>query len=540
MAHEPSRGTSALLESAGGAQGGEEATLERYLERPSPIRDWLEAKIRRAPWWCISFLVHILAVLILWSWPAPSSAKHEEFPPELAVEIYKEEETERPDERFDLKPEDPPDVPDDARIEDARETTVAGGPVDTDVRLPEPEFPQDGIDDTAPDVVIDDRPHLIAIEFDGRPPRPSGVQGDRSKLRKWIEDGTGPGQGPGTGADDRTIVTPLLAALLWLQRAQEPDGSWDARKWEGSSSYSAGMTGLALLAFEGAGFTHTRGRFRLTVARGLDWLRRNQRENGSFPWETFYEQGIATMAACEAYGLTEDPRLRAMAQRAVDYIVKMQPEHGGFRYGGAVPQAEGDTSVTAWQIQAIKSALLANLRVPPQAVERSKVFLKNTWRDYGQSSYLAGNQAPGTLAITSIGLLCRIFLNDARDYDGEIGQTIDYLMRRENPELTPVPGGATKQLVTDIYYAYYSSLAMFQFAGEASEQWRAWRTMYRAPLIAAQVHQQADARGKYLKGSWDPGRVRWGDRGGRVYATAMAALCLEAPFRYLPTSQAKR
>ncbi len=37
----------------------------------------------------------------------------------------------------------------------------------------------------------------------------------------------------------------------------------------------------------------------------------------------------------------------------------------------------------------------------------------------------------------------------------------------------------------------------------------------------------------HLAGSWDPDTV-WGSYGGRVYSTAMATLCLEVYYRYLP------
>ena len=36
-----------------------------------------------------------------------------------------------------------------------------------------------------------------------------------------------------------------------------------------------------------------------------------------------------------------------------------------------------------------------------------------------------------------------------------------------------------------------------------------------------------------LRGSWDPDPV-WGGHGGRVYATAMAAVTLEVYYRYVP------
>jgi hypothetical protein len=36
-----------------------------------------------------------------------------------------------------------------------------------------------------------------------------------------------------------------------------------------------------------------------------------------------------------------------------------------------------------------------------------------------------------------------------------------------------------------------------------------------------------------LAGSWDP-KCIWGGYGGRVYSTAMSALCLEVYYRFLP------
>jgi len=46
-------------------------------------------------------------------------------------------------------------------------------------------------------------------------------------------------------------------------------------------------------------------------------------------------------------------------------------------------------------------------------------------------------------------------------------------------------------------------------------------------LLARQRHDGA------LVGSWDPDNL-WGNYGGRVYSTAMATLCLEVYYRYLP------
>ena len=36
------------------------------------------------------------------------------------------------------------------------------------------------------------------------------------------------------------------------------------------------------------------------------------------------------------------------------------------------------------------------------------------------------------------------------------------------------------------------------------------------------------------RGSWDPAGFVYGRHGGRVYTTAMGALCLEVYYRYMP------
>jgi len=157
--------------------------------------------------------------------------------------------------------------------------------------------------------------------------------------------GGGPaGRGGGTTRQAESTVN---AGLIWLQKAQSKDGHWSCKDWDGGADYDVGMTGLALLAYLGAGYTHTKGPYKDTVKGGLEWLRAQQHPNGSFPFKTFYEQGIAAMAVSEAYGMTQSPAIGRMAQKAVDYICQVQPEHGGFRYAGAVPKDQGDMSVTA-------------------------------------------------------------------------------------------------------------------------------------------------------------------------------------------------
>jgi hypothetical protein len=77
----------------------------------------------------------------------------------------------------------------------------------------------------------------------------------------------------------------------------------------------------------------------------------------------------------------------------------------------------------------------------------------------------------------------------------------------------------------NIYTWYYATLASFHAGGP---QWEAWNRQLQAAILPLQ-HRS----GGPLDGSWDPDRV-WGGHGGRVYATALAALTLEVYYRYRP------
>jgi len=93
-------------------------------------------------------------------------------------------------------------------------------------------------------------------------------------------------------------------------------------------------------------------------------------------------------------------------------------------------------------------------------------------------------------------------------------------------------------LVNDLYYTYYSVLAMLP-DGPQSEYWREWNKMFRDPLVKLQVREQHDARGRFVRGSWDPSMTQWGAQGGRVFSTTMAILSLEVYYRFLPVYRTK-
>ena len=494
-----------------------EAELDEHAEA-EPSEAWLfvAAQLRRSPWWCISFLVHALVLLILWLCPHRPPDDEVLYVP-VGVNLVEDtrEEIEEPEiyEPDDL--EEDLEVPiEDIPLHSQRPSLKEPGP-DLDMPLVDELFK----DDLRPIEAIDPPSSTPVFGVQAANVYNRGIYSGRSDVGKARAIG-------GRGGSSYGAESAVGAGLRWLARAQEKDGRWSCKRWGGKNHWDVGCTGLALLAFLGAGYTHVRGPYKGTVTRGLRWLKANQKPDGRFNYRTFYEQGIAAMAVSEAYGLTFSPEIGRMAQKSIDYIAKVQPGHGGFRYNGAVPQRQGDMSVTGWQIMALKSGVCSELNVPFQTFDRSRVFLKNAFRKYGGSAYIV-ERKDSTAAMTAVGMLCRQFIGGP-GYDAEIEQAANYLMSYENKVKGPAKG--KDRLVGDLYYTYYSVLAMFQYGGKA---WAGWNRLFRDTLVRAQVRKTYEGK-TYVRGSWDPRNHAHGHQGGRVYCTAMAVLSLEVYYRFLP------
>lgn len=308
-------------------------------------------------------------------------------------------------------------------------------------------------------------------------------------------------------------------ALRWIAAHQLPDGSWnfDHHKAEigklspnpGEPLTRTGATGLALLPFLGKGYTHMNDNpYRDQIEQGLYFLRANQivgPNGGDLQDGSMYGHGLAALALCEAYAMTEDPALRTEAAKAVRFIEYAQHDQGGWRYQ---PKQPGDISVFGWQLMALKSALLGGIKV-----DSSTIGLAEFWLDRVQQADGAyyGYQHPGKMiSPTSIGLLSRMYLGWPRE-DARMHKGVDFLADK----------GPSK---TDMYYNYYATNVLCHYGGP---KWDKWNEELKEFLLKTQ------SRRGYTTGSWyfdDPhARV-----GGRLYVTCLSAMILEVYYRHMP------
>ncbi|MBN2492528.1 MAG: terpene cyclase/mutase family protein [Planctomycetes bacterium] len=379
----------------------------------------------------------------------------------------------------------------------------------------------------APRIPVQLGPQIVGGPFGGRAHAQEGLR------RRY--GGVGTGEAVELGLD-------------WLARHQTQDeGFWDCdgfgNRCEGEACdgmgyplYDPGVTGLALLAFLGAGHTQASEEYGPTVGAGLKYLRRIQDPEGCFGTQTghfMYNHAIATLAMAEAYGMTRSPLLRPAVENALAFLYRAQNPHpsgqGKLAWRYTVTPGDNDTCVTGWVVMVLKSAKLSGLEVPEEALAGARAWLDvMTDPDTGRVGYVQKGvspvRAPGreqkwprsrSEAITAVGMLSRILL-------GEDPTKSEVIQRGTKLCLERLPTWNESDGSIDHYYWYAGTLALFQIGGR---EWTEWNQSMKDALVD---HQRQDG---CARGSWDP-IGPWGEDGGRVYSTALLTLCLEVYFRY--------
>ncbi|GIW79406.1 MAG: hypothetical protein KatS3mg105_1213 [Gemmatales bacterium] len=332
-------------------------------------------------------------------------------------------------------------------------------------------------------------------------------------------------EGGGNAASEAAVAR----GLKWMAQHQAPDGSWSLTKFNqhgrcncngaGGTDNDIAGTAFGLLPLLGAGQTHKGGADRgnlytKEVDKGLRFLVMNQKRDGELN-PNMYAHGLASIALCEAYGLTSDPALRGPAQRALNYIVAAQSAEGGWRYRKNSPGYDG--SICAWQLMALKSGQMAGLTVPVETLQRCTKWLDAAASpDGGRYGYTTPHPANGFRPATSAGgLLARQYLGWGPRSPGLLSG-VKYL-RSYGPK------------ANNMYYSYYATQVMHHLGGP---YWEEWNPKMRDSLIAAQDKGDTNP---HQKGSWyDKSDHISSGRGGRIMQTCLSLVTLEVYYRHLP------
>ncbi|MBC7964959.1 MAG: terpene cyclase/mutase family protein [Fuerstia sp.] len=318
-------------------------------------------------------------------------------------------------------------------------------------------------------------------------------------------------------------------ALEWLAARQRGNGTWDfvdvgPCTHKGTVNNPIGGTAYALLPFLAAGQTHKEGQYQKQVQAGLAFLTSigvvapagydlrgvvNKADDDTDPNYAYYVHGAATLALCEAYGMTKDRKLKQAAEGAVSFLIKSQdPRGGGWRYN---PQQPGSTSATAIQVMALKAAEKAGIKIPDATWKGISFYLDSVAVDGAGRYGYEVEKKTYAVSVTSMALLSRMYLGWGRD-DGDMRAGIALI---------------DKSTSTENYYTnYFSTQVMKNWGGS---EWDRWNGRMRDDLIA---RQETDGPGK---GSWTPrDRADYSLSGGRLLTTCLATLTLEVYYRNKP------
>lgn len=296
----------------------------------------------------------------------------------------------------------------------------------------------------------------------------------------------------------------------WLLARQRPSGGWDVRELGGQLTYAPALNGLAVLALTRSG--RDPATLVEPLTRAADALQRYQRPDGRFGKRSegvMYNQGIATLALLATYHTTTNNALKPMIEKALAFIREHQSPAGGWGYGdpaNGVP----NTSITAWQVQALLQANRLGWHENRLPIRKALAWLAGTVNGHGYFGYEYRQQrpeAPGT--VTMMGAYCLLAARHLEiPVDPALVARVTHGIRdlaREEP--------------ADYYGTYFYAAAL----GEADpEQFRDLLASAESSLVGRQ------RTSGYHAGTW-PADDRWGTAGGQVYSTSMALMAMTAP-----------
>jgi hypothetical protein len=330
----------------------------------------------------------------------------------------------------------------------------------------------------------------------------------------------------------------VAAGLRFLALAQNPAGFWlgdvggkegggyaisfDRARQEAEDRGNAGSTALAGLAFLAAGHLPGRGPHGRTLDRAVDYVvHGTSRHDGPKGYISdcgtrMYEHAFATLFLSQVLGMAQvkTGAIPARLSAAVDLIVDCQAEEGGWRY---LPYAKDcDLSVTVCQLQALRAARDAGVRVSSSCIERAVAYVQKSYDaaagsftyqlETGRRSY-RGSFCIDAAAVTS--------LQSAGIYAGDpIARALDGMEKGYE--------AISRDHPTHYFFWYGNYYAAQAFHHAGGDRWQRFSNRLFTDLLA---RQQKDGRWRNDVGPGDE------------FATATACLMLSVPDGLLPIFQ---
>jgi hypothetical protein len=336
----------------------------------------------------------------------------------------------------------------------------------------------------------------------------------------------------------------LARGLDWLARNQGSEGNW------GSSDL--GLVSMGALAFMSAGHAPGRGKYGAELSKALDYVVSRSKPSGLLnianPQRDMYNHGLATFVLGQAHGITttRDRKLNRALDSALKLIANTQCEDGGWDYVAHRQRNGHDLSLAVMQAKALRSAVDTGLEVPPEVIDLAIRSVREHYAPKNGRNLPESEQQklPGQFTYSKGGGGGTIAMAAAGVVClQEFGQYDDWRIQKSmevvSASIDQLPRGRGRDgtMPFDAYTLYYVGQALYQVGGEP---WDQGYPRLRDYLVASQVW---DDKSPSNNGMWrdqgPPGRGggRLGGREGELYGTSVGCFILAIPNRYLPILQ---
>lgn len=321
--------------------------------------------------------------------------------------------------------------------------------------------------------------------------------------------------------DERTMAA-IKRGLDYLAQTQRNDGSWMSAG--GYGSYPAVMTSLAGLALLASGSTPTEGPYSRNIRKAMEYMMNIADERTGLlagpgsEGRSVYGHGFGMLFLAECYGMERDAetrkKLKTILDKAIALSVSAQSSYendtaGGWYYTLQKGGDEGSTTVT--QIQGLRAARNAGLKVPPEVIRKAARYLAICQNPDGGISYSFSSRGGSRPPISAAAVAT---LYAAGRYDDPMAiKCLDYITKTIVPEINHHSGHGHW-----FYTHFYMAQAMYQVYDARYDR---YFPVLRDNLLKLQAGD----------GSWT------GDGVGTVYGTGIACIILQLPFDYLPIFQ---
>jgi hypothetical protein len=325
----------------------------------------------------------------------------------------------------------------------------------------------------------------------------------------------------------RDVHEAVERGLTWLARDQKANGSF------GTGSAPVATTAIAGMAFLTGGHLPNRSKYGPGVKKALGYLLRRAGRSGYINegqargtgGSGMHGHGYATLFLAECLGTTcgdaeiDLEDLRDALARAVTVIENSQQPSGGWNYEPN-DQSFDEGSVTVTQVQALRAARNVGIKVNLRTIEKAIEYINRSTGADGQTAYSLRNPRK-TLAITAAGMSVLQFLGTYESPKVKAG--LDFILRTGLPKGA---GGAPDAGWGSWYFygTYYATLGCAQAGGA---YWKTWWPAIRDDLVRLQSPQ----------GSWNSGRES--QSYGEALTTGFALQVLQVERCYSPILQGR-